>query len=89
MGVSARVDDGAVATVEDFAAVFAALPTAYLVERPGSDLDAGVDRLDRLAAELVHLPLEELCDQLVARLVDGHPSDDVALVAVRQEGARS
>ncbi|MBJ7453305.1 MAG: SpoIIE family protein phosphatase, partial [Blastococcus sp.] len=54
---------------------------------PGSDLDAGVDRLNRLAAELVHLPLEELCDQLLDRLVDGRPSDDVALAAVRHEEA--
>lgn len=63
--------------------------TDGLVERPGSDLDAGADRLDRLAAELVHLPLEELCDQLLDRLVDGRPADDVALVAVRTGGARA
>ena len=37
----------------------------------------------RLAAELVHLPLEKLCDQLLEQLVDGHPADGVALVAVR------
>jgi serine phosphatase RsbU (regulator of sigma subunit) len=65
------------------------LYTDGLVERPGSDLDAGVDRLHRLAADLAHLPLEELCDQLLDGLVDGRPSDDVALVAVRHEGARS
>ena len=65
------------------------LYTDGLVERPGSDLDAGVDRLHRLATELAHLPLEEFCDQLLDGLVDGRPSDDVALVAVRHEGARS
>nr|WP_281371891.1 PP2C family protein-serine/threonine phosphatase [Modestobacter versicolor] len=59
------------------------LYTDGLVERPGSDLDAGVARLQRSAAELVHLPLEELCDRLLEQLVDGHPADDVALVAVR------
>jgi PAS domain-containing protein len=39
--------------------------------------------------QMVHLPLEELCDQLLDRLVDGRPADDVALVAVRHEGARA
>jgi hypothetical protein len=33
--------------------------------------------------ELAHLPLEELLDEVLTRLVDGHPDDDVALVAVR------
>jgi hypothetical protein len=60
------------------------LCTDGLVERPGSDLDEGVDRP---AAELVRLRLDELCDQLLDRLVDGRHSDDVALVAVRHEGA--
>ncbi len=59
------------------------LYTDGLVERSGSDLDAGVGRLRRLATELAHLPLEELCDQVLERLVDAHPTDDVALVAVR------
>ncbi|MFP5370656.1 MAG: SpoIIE family protein phosphatase, partial [Actinomycetes bacterium] len=57
--------------------------TDGLVERPGRDLDAGIDEVHRLAAELAHLPLEELCDRLLDRLVEGSPSDDVALVAVR------
>jgi PAS domain S-box-containing protein len=59
------------------------LYTDGLVERSGSDLDAGVDRLNAVATELAHLPLEDLCDQLLDRLVDGRPDDDVALVAVR------
>ena len=59
------------------------LYTDGLVERPGSDLDAGVGRLHQLATELAHLPLEELCDRLLDGLVDGRPADDVALVAVR------
>ncbi len=62
------------------------LYTDGLVERPGSDLDVGVDRLNRLAVELAHLPLDELCDELLHRLVDGNPADDVALVAVRLHG---
>jgi len=59
------------------------LYTDGLVERSGSDLDVGVGRLHRLATELVHHPLEELCDQVLERLVEGHPADDVALIAVR------
>ena len=31
-------------------------------------------------------PLPELCDELLERLVDGRPDDDVALVAVRLHG---
>ncbi|MCZ2836909.1 SpoIIE family protein phosphatase [Modestobacter sp. VKM Ac-2985] len=59
------------------------LYTDGLVERPGSDIDTGVCRLHRLAGELAHLPLDELCDQLLGQLVDDRPADDVALVAVR------
>ena len=62
------------------------LYTDGLVERSGSDLDAGVGRLHRLATELAHLPLEELCDRILEGLVDGNPADDVALVAVRLHG---
>jgi len=29
------------------------------------------------------LPLQALCDQLLERLVQGRPDDDVALVAIR------
>jgi hypothetical protein len=40
-------------------------------------------RLRDAVTELAHLPLEELLDAVLERLVDGHPEDDVALVAVR------
>ncbi|WP_231851670.1 SpoIIE family protein phosphatase [Modestobacter italicus] len=59
------------------------LYTDGLVERRSSDLDQGQQRLQDAVAELIDLPLEELCDELVARMVDGHPDDDVALVAAR------
>jgi hypothetical protein len=59
------------------------LYTDGLVERPGSDLDTGVHRLRQLTQELAPLPLDELCDQLLRRLVDDRPADDVALLAVR------
>jgi PAS domain S-box-containing protein len=59
------------------------LYTDGLVERPGSDLDAGVAALQEAVTAAAALPLEELCDRVLARLVDGRPADDVALVAVR------
>ncbi|MGZ4567361.1 MAG: SpoIIE family protein phosphatase [Blastococcus sp.] len=57
--------------------------TDGLIERRDSDLDGGMARLRAAATELAGLPLAELCDQLVERLVDGRPEDDVALVAIR------
>ncbi|HEX2074140.1 MAG TPA: SpoIIE family protein phosphatase [Geodermatophilus sp.] len=57
--------------------------TDGLVERRDSDLDAGLERLRACLTELSSLPLEDLLDEVVDRLVDGRPEDDVALVAVR------
>ena len=59
------------------------LYTDGLVERPGSDLDAGVAALRRALTELAGESLEALCDQLIDRLVGGRPDDDVAVVALR------
>jgi serine phosphatase RsbU (regulator of sigma subunit) len=59
------------------------LYTDGLVERRDSDLDEGQARLTAALAELADRPLPELCDLLVERMVDSHPEDDVALVAVR------
>jgi serine phosphatase RsbU (regulator of sigma subunit) len=59
------------------------LYTDGLVERRDADLDAGMIRLRDAVIELAELPLEELLDELIERLVHGHPEDDVALVAVR------
>ncbi|MCO7218334.1 SpoIIE family protein phosphatase [Klenkia sp. PcliD-1-E] len=59
------------------------LYTDGLIERRDSDLDAGITRLKDALAELADLPLQDLCDQLLHRLVDGRPDDDVALVTVR------
>ncbi|SEL08147.1 Serine phosphatase RsbU, regulator of sigma subunit [Blastococcus sp. DSM 46786] len=70
-----------VVTVDRGATVL--LYTDGLIERRDSDLDAGLDRLKRALTELADLPLQELCDQLLERLVHGRPDDDVALVAVR------
>ena len=80
------VDSGAVrqesvVTLDRGATVL--LFTDGLVERRDSDLDAGVLRLRETLAELAALPLQQLLDEVVERLVDGRPEDDVALVAVR------
>ncbi|WNV75556.1 SpoIIE family protein phosphatase [Geodermatophilus sp. DSM 44513] len=59
------------------------LYTDGLVERRDADLDAGLVRLRETLVELAHLPLQQLLDEVLERLVDGRPEDDVALVAVR------
>ena len=59
------------------------LYTDGLVERRGQSLDEGLELLRTTLAELVHLPLDELCDQLLARLLPSSNDDDAALVAVR------
>ena len=59
------------------------LYTDGLIERRDADLDSGMVRLRETLMELAHLPLPELLDTMLERLVDGHPDDDVALVAVR------
>jgi PAS domain S-box-containing protein len=70
-----------VVTLERGATVL--LFTDGLIERRDADLDTGMARLRSTAVELAHRPLGELCDELVERLVQGRPEDDVALVAVR------
>ncbi|TKJ22870.1 SpoIIE family protein phosphatase [Blastococcus sp. CCUG 61487] len=57
--------------------------TDGLIERRGGDLDSGMAELRRTAAELASLPLSRLCDEMIERLVQGRPEDDVALVAIR------
>jgi GAF domain-containing protein len=54
------------------------LYTDGLVERPGSDLDEGTDRLVRLLAENRHLPPAELVDLAVDTLAPDAPDDVVA-----------
>jgi GAF domain-containing protein/anti-sigma regulatory factor (Ser/Thr protein kinase) len=61
------------------------LYTDGVVEVRGEPLDAGLERLRRIAAR-GHPDVEALCDAAVGELVaDGRPSDDVALLAVRVE----
>ena len=60
------------------------LYTDGLVERRDADLDDGHGAAPRRGRRSwPHLPLEDLLDELLTRLVDGQPDDDVALVAVR------
>jgi PAS domain S-box-containing protein len=58
------------------------LYTDGLIERRGVPLDDGEQWLTGLAQELRHLPLDELCDRVLAEL-DGQVEDDVALLAIR------
>jgi serine phosphatase RsbU (regulator of sigma subunit) len=59
------------------------LYTDGLIERHGSSLDAGLQRLVDELGRLCGTPLEELCDALLERMLPGTPQDDVAIVAVR------
>lgn len=61
------------------------LYTDGLVERRGQPFDDGIDLLTRVLGELDRrgLELEELCDELLVRMLPERPEDDVAVVAVR------
>ena len=60
------------------------LYTDGLTERRGEDPDDGIARLASALAELGHLPLEVLCDQLLRRMLPADSAqDDVALLALR------
>jgi PAS domain S-box-containing protein len=54
-----------------------------LVERRGSTIDEGTDRLVQNLRALATRPLHDLCDALLRQMLHGTPEDDVALVAVR------
>ena len=58
------------------------LYTDGLVERRDCDVDTGVARLRRHLATLADRPLEEMADELLARMLPATPGDDVALVAI-------
>ncbi|MPR00559.1 SpoIIE family protein phosphatase [Modestobacter sp. I12A-02628] len=60
--------------------------TDGLFERRDEDLDAGRGRVRTVLAGLVGAGLDELCDTLLARLVDDRVEDDVAVLAVRVPG---
>ncbi|GHF55411.1 hypothetical protein GCM10010218_41150 [Streptomyces mashuensis] len=58
------------------------LYTDGLVERPDEDIDDGLTRLARTAADLAGTPLETFCDTLVS-CAAASGRDDVCLIAVR------
>ncbi|MBE7188013.1 SpoIIE family protein phosphatase [Jatrophihabitans endophyticus] len=57
--------------------------TDGLIERRGSSIDEGFERLRAVLGELADLDPEQLCDALLARLVPEAGDDDIALLAVR------
>jgi PAS domain S-box-containing protein len=60
------------------------LYTDGLVERRGQSLDEGLAKLRRLLGELSGTgTLEELCDEVLARMSPDRPEDDVALTAIQ------
>ncbi|MGY1688644.1 SpoIIE family protein phosphatase [Geodermatophilus sp. SYSU D01105] len=59
------------------------LYTDGLVERRDQVFDDGVERLREELAPLRERPVDEVCDEVVARLLPEGAEDDVALVAVR------
>jgi serine phosphatase RsbU (regulator of sigma subunit) len=59
------------------------LYTDGLVEGRDLPLADGMDRLREAVGDLADLPLQQLCDGVIARLRPGALEDDVALVAIR------
>ncbi|WP_233488846.1 SpoIIE family protein phosphatase [Blastococcus sp. TF02-9] len=59
------------------------LYTDGLVERRDQDLDQGTQRLQDTLEDLAGRDLDELCDELLARMLPAEPDDDVALIAIR------
>ena len=54
-----------------------------LIERRDRDLDEGLAELGSVLTELGDRPLDDLCDQLLERLVVDEHEDDIAIIAVR------
>ncbi|GAB1820450.1 SpoIIE family protein phosphatase [Herbidospora sp. RD11066] len=54
-----------------------------LIDRPGSDVDHDIALAMRLLADHQDRPLDELLHTLATRIPGPHPTDDIALLAVR------
>ena len=59
------------------------LYTDGIVEHGRRGIDEGIARLTAAFQQLAPLPLDDLCDQLLARLAGGRTDDDIALLTVR------
>ncbi|WP_040338149.1 SpoIIE family protein phosphatase [Candidatus Blastococcus massiliensis] len=59
------------------------LYTDGLVERRDRDIDAGTEALLAVLRESAGLPLEQLCDRVLGRMILPDAEDDVAVLAVR------
>jgi PAS domain S-box-containing protein len=59
------------------------LYTDGLIERPGEDLDRGLERLREQASTLARRPLEGFCDGILNSLLATTGTDDIALIALR------
>jgi serine phosphatase RsbU (regulator of sigma subunit) len=57
--------------------------TDGLIEYGRTGIDEGTVRLADALAELVDLPLEKVCDQLLDGIAPGRADDDIAMLAVR------
>lgn len=61
------------------------LYTDGLIERRGSDLQAGVDSLSKvLAAADPSYTAEQLCDHIVAQMISDHRDDDTCVLVLRR-----
>ncbi|RZU33729.1 PP2C family protein-serine/threonine phosphatase [Blastococcus saxobsidens] len=56
--------------------------TDGIVEHGRTGIDEGIERLTGVLERLHGVPLEDLCDQLLDRIVSGRTDDDVAILAI-------
>jgi signal transduction histidine kinase/CheY-like chemotaxis protein len=75
---------GSTAHAELPAGTLVLLYTDGLIERPGEALDEGFDRLKATAAQCAHLPVDDVCAELLRRMTPpGGYRDDVVVLALR------
>jgi serine phosphatase RsbU (regulator of sigma subunit) len=80
--VRARTDHETVVGPDDTLLFY----TDGIIEHGRTGIDAGIDRLKGALSEVGGLPVDKLCDQLLARIVSDRSDDDIALIALRCGG---